>query len=194
MKNRNLITTGLVVVLFGVTFLSVMISMWFILLGICIVIGYGYYLFNHNDEDDTETKEAPNADGVDMDWETEVTSVQAYTMLMEVNYKLRVKGHNLSQEHVDTIEELIDDLRNLILMMDNSTSVLKWKVNQICVDFLPKLLNRYLMAPSNSRDEIMATTITEIQGKVSEIEDVINNNNEAEFEHYAETLQKIMKL
>lgn len=184
---------GIVAVLVTMTLAS-FISPYIYLVGIVLMLGYYFYRVKFGTKPEVpQEEETIKKDGIDMDWQSEVSSKDAYTYLMHANHKLRVESQSLRMEDVTVIEALIDDLRNLVLMVEDSSSVLKWKVNQICVDFVPKLINRFNAASNEDRTEIMATTVHDIRSKLAEIETVVNNNNKQEFEHYATTLQKIMK-
>jgi hypothetical protein len=179
----------------SIIFLVIFMQLWFVFLTtFCIAVGLGFYFsfLDTKEEKEVNTEMDIKHDGENLDWQSKISTEKAYQYLTIVNFNLRIDGKNLSKEEVSQIEGLIDDLRNLLLMMEDSKAVLKWKVSQICVDFMPKLINRYIKASGANRSEIMATTIQEIKSKVDEIENVVEANNEEEFEFYANTLQKIM--
>jgi hypothetical protein len=195
MKTRSIICIGSAIT--SIIFLVIFTQLWFVFLtAFCISVGLGfrYAYLDFKEENEVKPEMDIKQDGEDMDWQSKISTEKAYQYLTIVNYNLRVKGKNLSEEEVSQIEDLIDDLRNLLLIMEDSKAVLKWKVSQICVDFMPKLINRYIKATGTMRVEIMATTINDIKTKVAEIENVIETNNEEEFEFYANTLQKIMNV
>lgn len=193
-NKRNWICIGLII---AFSVLAALTSVWWMLVSVAVTI-YGVY-YNFKDpsvaKEDVEVAQEPKAKdyGVDMDWESEVSSEDAYEYLLKVNYNLRVNTLSLTVEDASQIEGLIDDLRELIIMMEDSTSVLKWKVNQICVDFMPKLVSRFNVASTSGRREIMGTTVADIKNRVAEMRVLVETNNQAEFEHYANTLQQIMQ-
>lgn len=192
-KNEYLIVIGVTVV---IAVLGLFVTPYFFL-GLIAVAGYIGYLYQEHKkegvvEPQEETIKDMSSDGVKMNWQSEIPTEKAYKYLLKVNYELRVNGNYVSQDHVDVIETLIDDLRELVLVMDDSTSVLKWKINQICVEFMPQLIGKFNKASNQSREEIMGATINDIQGRVTEIKTAIETNQQEEFEHYAQTLQKIM--
>ena len=165
-----------------------------LLFGAAIFILFKTDLIVGEEKEEVQTEEPElKKDGENLDWESDVTTIDAYRYLLHANYNLRVHGRDISDEDAESIEELIDDLRNLVLSIEDSSSVLKWKVNQICMDFIPKLINRFISATSTSRVEIMSVTIRDIKEKIRQIETTVQTNNQEEFEHFANTLQKIMK-
>lgn len=182
---------GIVLLLSVLTTLSTMATS-----AIAITIAVIVFFFlrkNEKNDDEEEADEKPlSKDGETMDWQSEVSSEKAYKYLMVSNFTLRSSDGKLTAKEIKVFEDMIDNLRNLILMLDTASTVLKWKVNQISIEFIPKLSNKYLLANPENRKVIMETTVNDINTKVSEIETVISNNNNEEFEHYATTLQKIM--
>jgi hypothetical protein len=194
MKNKKLYVLGAITLV--LTIITIIThSLWFFLLtiGAAIYTAYDTMTNPNTGEEEESHKEEESEDGINMDWESEVSTDEAYEYLLKVNFSLRVNGLALKDEQVASFENLIDDLRGLILQIEDSPSVLKWKVNQICVDFLPKLVRRFNVAPNGMRDEIMETTVKDINAKVNEIANAVETNNQEEFEFYANTLQQIMK-
>lgn len=174
--------------------LTFSVSGYFFLLA-CVGLVYVIYLLVTDDNKDIVENEATfKKDGEDVNWETQVSTEVAYEYLMRSNFTLRMVGENVRKVDVTKFESLIDDLRRVVLKMEDSSSVLKWKVNQICSDFLPKLVNRFVDAPATTRGEIMDSTVKEIHANVLHIDQTINTNKQEDFAHYANTLQKIMKV
>lgn len=191
-KKYIYLTITLISVILMFVFQSYFLIFLMVALVMGVLTGFEHVKSEKGQKDETVEPEIKE-DGKDVDWESEVSSGEAYQYLAQANYRLRVFGKSLTESEVFEIEAMIDDLRNIVLMVEDSSSVLKWKVNQICVDFIPKLINRFNTASNESRVEIMTTTVVDIRNRVSEIENAVATNNQQEFEHYANTLQKIMK-
>ena len=166
-------------------------------LGVIVAFAVIYYFYRKQykpSQVTTAPKEAPiKTDGEDLNWDSEIPTQKAYKYLMHVNHSLRVNSNNTDLEQVFKVEELIDELRNLLMIMEDSKTVLKWKVSQICVDFLPKLVNRYNVADDKQKKQIIFQTVDGLRQKVLEIKEIVVANKQEEFEHYANTLNLIMK-
>ncbi len=151
-------------------------------------------VYNENDIDQ-ESENEGNADAIQFNWDSEIDTDLTYNKLMHINLKLRLKDESGNEDVVYKFESVIDDLRKLILYFDDKeTDTLKWTITQLCVDFLPNLVDRYLNSINNdNRGELIIQTLDEISNKINGVNKAINDKNDEDFEFYANTIQKIIK-
>ncbi len=112
--------------------------------------------------------------------------------LVQLNLKLRLS--RLALEHVEFVEQIIDQLRKVMPQMIEryATETLTYELGRICSDYLPKCIKEFTDLSAASRrtqDDTFKETLQNILDQITRANEIIESDETGEFQVMARLMQ-----
>lgn len=166
---------------------------------IALVLIFGFLIFfkgykEKKRKEENDAKKDVNSGSEDISWNSEHSIDELIECLYVMNLNV-VKSHVIDKNLREKIRLLSLSLKNCAEELDSyigRDNVLFWKIKQISMDFLPKLVNRFIASRGQMEDKIL-DILSEMKTKTLKIEEEVKNKNLNELEYYSNALSKIIE-
>jgi HD-GYP domain-containing protein (c-di-GMP phosphodiesterase class II) len=179
MKTQN---TNSIYMILGTLAVGIIFSLLYgILIGgiIALVVGGILYLYNKSQSSEDNTEKEDN---------TKSTAKSSEDALIDLN--IMVRSESLPDSIVAKVEKLIDLLIKVILSLEEKypESQLRFTIDRMPTEYLPKLLNPYIKleeeARVNSETKVLET-LDAMHEEVQEVQNMIDSHKQKDFDQKA---------